>query len=1072
MQYGVLGPIEACDAGRRLALGGPKQRALLAVLLLARNQPVSRDTLIDALWGEHPPATAPHSLDAYVSRLRRILGTTSITREPGGYVLAVAGGELDLDMFEQFATEGRERLAAGDATAAADRLRAALELWRGPALADVLYEPFGSQAAAALEEQRLEVTEERIDADLERGLAGELVGEVERLVREHPFRERLLGQLMLALYRSGQHARALEEGRRGRHRLAAELGLEPGRAVQQLERSILAHDPTLEHRPRASSVPSSGRRNAIPVIALLLAVSGALGYWELSRPDQHNRSSSAAVQLPTAASALARGFGSIWAADPGGVVERIDESTGAVADRIPVDGTPGAVAVSGGSVWVASVPGGSISRIDPATGTVTQSVGLGGARLTALVSGRGGLWVADQTDRSLLELDPASGAVRHTFTLSVDPASLAVTPTAIWVADYQGGTVSEIDPRGGDLLATVSVGNGPAALAVVGASVWVANALDSTVSRVDVRTARLTGTVLVKSGPVSVVGDGRWVWVASQYPGSVSKIDPRSGAIASTTTLDGSPTAAVAAAGRVWVGARSLTPHRGGTVTVLHSRPITIDPALQGDLLPPAADGLTRDELVTYAHVQGPLGTRLVPDLAVNVPLSTDGGTVYTFRLRPGIRYSDGRLVRAADFRRAIERSFRLGASAAQAFVGIVGATTCTQLNCDLSAGIVTDESARTVTVRLRAPDPDLLVNLTAAVASPVPAGTPWRRTVTKPIPGTGPYAIAAVGARRIVWVRNRFFHEWSHAAQPDGNPDRIVLRFGLQPAQEVREIEAGRADVITDNIPPRLLHSVRTRYASRLHSYVVPTTDFFQFNTALPPFNDVRVRRALNFAVDRATIVRLYGGATLATATCQVIAPGVTGYSRYCPYTRGAVDGRWRGPDLVKARRLVGASGTRGQRVTVWGSTDDPTIRPAVVRYVANVLRSVGYRVDVRLLSHEAFRRLPGHVLDTIQLSAAAWGDTAAGYVATWFTCNGLNGRGWFCDSQVDRMNAQARLIQATNPHAAASLWARIDRRLVDRAAWLPMINERGIDFLSARVANYESHPYWGLLVDQLWVR
>jgi peptide/nickel transport system substrate-binding protein len=705
---------------------------------------------------------------------------------------------------------------------------------------------------------------------------------------------------------------------------------------------------------------------------------------------------------------------------------------------------------------------------------VTQRIGLGGARLSALAFGRGSLWVADATDESLLEIDPASGALRRTLTLSVHPTALAVNNDAVWVADYDAATVSEVDMHGGNILATTHVGTGPTALVMSHGNLWVASALDSTVSRVDVHTGTVTATIPIASRPTSIIADGRWVWVATRYPGSVSRIDPRRGVVLSTTPLGGSPTAVAAAGGQVWLGIQSLAEHRGGTITLVHTRPITLDPALQGDLLPPVSDGLTRDGLVTYDHVQGPAGTQLVPDLAVGVPVPTSGGTIYRFRLRPGIRYSDGRLVRAADFRRAIERAFRLGAPASDAFVGVIGATACTRLRCDLSSGIVTDQLARTVSFHLRAPDPDLLSNLTLAAASPVPPGAPWHRADTEPIPGTGPYMVVEANTRRIVWTRNPFFHEWSHAARPDGNPDRIVMRFGLQPEQEVREVEAGRADALLDNIPARLLRSVRTRHASQMHSYVIPTTDFVQFNTTRPPFDDVRVRRALNLAIDRRAIVRLYGGSALATPTCQVLPPGAVGYRRYCPYTRGAnAAGVWRGPDLARARRLVDASGTGGQAVTVWGWTDDPTISADVVRYVASVLRGIGYRARVHLVKHATLEHPAPSVFRRIQLIPAAWGEyTSYGFVATWFGCRGSQTHGWFCDPRIDRMNAKARSLRSTDPHTAAALWSAIDRDLVDRAAWLPMINERGIDYLSDRVTNYQSHPYWGLLADQLWVQ
>ena len=1091
MEFGVLGPIEARDGGAAVPLGGPKQRALLAVLLLARGEAVSRDRLIDALWGERPPATAPHTLDAYVSRLRKLVGTDRLTRGAGGYVLHVKPGEFDLDGFDRVVADGRAFLSAGRPSEAAATLRSALALWRGPALADVLYEPFGSSAAQELEERRLAVVEDRIEADLARGALAEL-GELESLVRQHPFRERLLAQLMVALYRSGQQARALNAYRAGRQRFAEVLGLDPGLQLQELERAILAHDPALTPPVSAHSHPSARpkRRRLVAIVAATaVAAGGCLGVLAVYRGSGASgaggssnavvelaagSSARLAVALTTAPAAVASGYGSLWVAEPSeGSIAQIDLNGRSVSDRIPVGGAPAVVVVGGGYVWTADVAGGRVTRIDPRTGTVTQRIGLGGGSVSALSFGGGALWVADATDDSLLEIDPATGLLRRTVTLPVQPSAIAVTNRAIWVADYDAGTVSEVDPRGGSVLATTHVGTGPSALAVAAGAVWVANALDSTVSRIDARTGTVSATVAVESGPAALAVVGNSIWVANQYAGSISRIDALRATVVRTAAVGGSPTAIASGLGHVWVGTQSLVAHQGGTVTVLHTRPITIDPALQGDLLPLISDGLTRDELITYDHAPGSAGTRLVPDLALKVPLPTDGGTTYTFRLRPGIRYSDGTLVRAADYRRAIERAFRLDSGARDGLTGIVGAAGCSTNGCDLFRGIISSEETRTVTFHLRAPNPDFLANLTSAAASPIPHGTPWQPAVTQPIPGTGPYMISEASAHRVVWVRNPRFREWSHPAQPAGNPDRIVLKFGLTPAREVRDVESGRADVFVDNIPARLLPSVETRYAAQLHSYVVPTTDFFEFNTTTAPFNDVRVRQALSFAIDRRVIVRLYGGAALAAPTCQVLPPGEVGYRRYCPYTvHASRSGAYRGPDLARARQLIAASGTRGEQVTVWGWTDDPTISESVVRYIGAVLRSLGYRVRVRLMTHAGQQHLPPSVYRSIQLIAVGWGDTPYRYFATWFACGSPSTHGWYCNPAIDRTNARARSLQATTPHAAAALWAQIDRRLADQAASLPMITERGIAFLSAAVANYQSHPYWGVIADQLWVK
>jgi YVTN family beta-propeller protein len=1087
VDFAVLGPIEVTVDGRALVLGGPKQRALLAMLLLDANRPVSRDRLIEGLWGARPPPTAQRSLDTYISRLRALLGADRIIKRAPGYLARVEPGELDLDRFEELVERSRAAALAGDLPTASRTLGEALALWRGASLADLIYEPFAQLEAQRLEEKRMRALEERIDADLDLGGGAALVPELETLVREHPLRERQIAQLMLALYRAGRPSDALAVYAAARRRLAEELGLEPGTELRELQRRILERDTRLAVVPRERSVRGrrstrSGRRRlaaAVAVVSLVAAAGIVVRMESGGTRGAHSPSASSglvalnvgpyarprSLGVTSAPAAMATAAGALWLADSGsGALSRVDLASGQSVDSVPVGGDPGVIAIGGGSIWSASVPGDELDRVDPATGTVTQRIPLGAARASALAFGSGALWVADLTGSSLIELDPASGAVRRTLALDVRPTALALGRGTIWVASYDTGTVEQVDLRRGETVATVHVGNGPVALGVAHGTVWVANALDSTVSRVDTARAAVVATIPVGSGPAALAVDGEDVWVASEYGASVSRIDPARNVVAHVTSLDGAPTTLAASGGTVYVGVRPRVQHRGGTLVLLHTRPISIDPALQFDLLPLQSDGLTRDGLVTYNHVSGPAGIRLVPDLAVSLPAVTDGGTTYTFRLRSGIRYSDGRLVRAADFRRALERVFRLASDGSHTLASLVGVESCQQFDpdrCDLSRGISTDETARTVTFHLSSPDPDLLSSLTAPFAAPVPPGTPFHNVGFEPIPGTGPYKIASASDHEIRYVRNPFFREWSHAARPDGNPDTIVMRFGLTPTQEIREVQAGRADWSADNIPFGLLPAIRTQFASQVHRFAIPETDFFQFNTALRPFDDVRVRQALNLAVDRRMAVRLDGGSDLASPTCQVLPPGEPGYRHYCPYAL----------DLARAQRLVAASGTRGTLVTVWGWTDDPLLRPAIIRYVAGVLHRLGYVTRVRLVPHAFLDHPTTDVFRTIQLIPASWEDTPHGFFATWFACAGVNSHGWFCDHRIDRQVRQAQLLQVASPQLANAAWARIDHELVDQAAWVPIVNERGIDFVSARVRGYEFHPYWGLIADQLWL-
>jgi DNA-binding SARP family transcriptional activator len=246
VEFRILGPLEVVKSDRPLALGGPKQRALLAVLLLHRGEVVSTDRLVDALWGGRASATAARTVQVYVSNLRKALGAGLVVTRGHGYLLETEPGQVDLDRFRQLVAGGRRALESGDPQQAAEYLRDALVLWRGPPLADLAYETFAQGDIGRLEEERVAALEDRIDADLAIGRDGDLIPEPESLVAANPLHERLREQLMVALYRAGRQADALAVYRQTSRLLREELGIEPGPSLQKLERSILDHDASLD----------------------------------------------------------------------------------------------------------------------------------------------------------------------------------------------------------------------------------------------------------------------------------------------------------------------------------------------------------------------------------------------------------------------------------------------------------------------------------------------------------------------------------------------------------------------------------------------------------------------------------------------------------------------------------------------------------------------------------------------------------------------------------------------------------------------------------------------------------
>jgi DNA-binding SARP family transcriptional activator/tetratricopeptide (TPR) repeat protein len=265
VDFRVLGPLHVSSEGRPLNLGGHRQKELVCLLLLHANEVISAEQIIDVLWGEAAPITSRKALQVYVSRLRQLLGAEVLETRGPGYLMRIQDGELDAQRFERLVAQGKHALATREPGRAAALLRGALALWRGPALADVVDEPFARAEAGRLEELRLTCVEERIEADLALGRHADLVGELEVLVDHHPYRERLSGRLMLALYRSGRQAEAMDVYRRSRDRLVNELGIEPGPELGSLANRVLNQDPGLSW-----TAPRAGARDVIKPTAVFV----------------------------------------------------------------------------------------------------------------------------------------------------------------------------------------------------------------------------------------------------------------------------------------------------------------------------------------------------------------------------------------------------------------------------------------------------------------------------------------------------------------------------------------------------------------------------------------------------------------------------------------------------------------------------------------------------------------------------------------------------------------------------------------------------------------------------------
>ena len=578
---------------------------------------MSADRLVDLLWGEDPPEDSATALQQHVSRLRRALEphTVVLTRAPG-YVVEPTAGDLDLERFERLREEGRRLLGASEPAAAAATLRQALGLWRGRPLGDLELEPFAAEAVVRLDEAWVEAVELRVEADLALGRHGEVVGELRTLVRRHPLRERLRGQLMLALYRAGRQSEALDVYADTRRELSEQLGLEPGPALRRLQQAVLEHDPSLE-LPAPAQRRARPSRRLLPVVAVLGVLAVAVSSAVVLDGDDSGGGSPA----PTG----------------GGELVSIDAATGRVERRFPVGRTPAALAgVAGGRLWMVDADARTLLAVDVRTGDV-ETLATGGTPAEVSVGGDA-VWVGNgrpvasaqyvgPVATELVRIDPAMRTVRATVALprarghvsNAVENRLAATADAVWAVTPSGrvarieaattevtatsrnlgaiavgagkagvwalrgdGRLLRIDERSADVVERARLPtDAPTAIAVGDTAVWATSSVDATLWRVGPGGG--VGAVEVGSGVTDVAADADDVWVANPLAGTLTRVDPATSRVTRSVRVEGQPRALALHDGRLWVAISGEAGAATTKVSGLEAMPAsTCEPLIAG----------------------------------------------------------------------------------------------------------------------------------------------------------------------------------------------------------------------------------------------------------------------------------------------------------------------------------------------------------------------------------------------------------------------------------------------------------------------------------------------------------
>ena len=649
----------------------------------------------------------------------------------------------------------------------------------------------------------------------------------------------------------------------------------------------------------------------------------------------------------------------------------------------------------------------------------------------------------------------------------------------MWVTDDVDNTVSRIDPASGNAVtATIPVGQGPTAVAAGEGAVWVANTRDDTVTRIDPETGGAAATIPVGSRPTGVATGEGAVWVANSLGGTVSRIDPEENRLEATIEVGEAPQSVAVADGLVWVSVQTReapapTPSAAASdevATVLvPDDPGPSDPAVSSDFQQLAATCLG---LYGYPDRPFPEGARLQREAAGEGSSVSDDGLTYSFEVPPGFRFSppSNDPVTAAAFERTIERALRpeLGSPGGVLVGEIVGAADYAAGRTSDLAGV--DVRGDTLVIELTKPVPDLPTRLAATYFCAVPPDTPPTKVVDV-LPSAGPYYVAAHVPERSLVLRRNPNYEGPRAQ----GLEEIRYEIGRPGDRAVEEVEAGRADYVvadpsfTPGLPLDEIDRLAERYgpdseaassgAQQLFTQPALNTDFFVFNTTRGPFSDQRLRRAVNYAIDRRALAQIAPVGQIGRPTDQLIPPGMPGFTDATVYPLG-------GPDLVTARRLAG---DRQREALLYTCTLPGCVRHGEI--LQSNLREIGIALDVRRFPiPELFPRInrPGEPFD---IAYANW---LADYGDPSNFINPLFGRGGSFTHLFDDPEAQRRMAVTARKTGDARLraYGRLDRWLTHRAPTASYASGTLTHFFSARMGCQVLQPIHGLALNALCVR